>query len=218
MTSILARNKNLKPKEPKKTRADYAEDALYREVWEEVNNDKTMAFIKKYSNVLIGGALVLLILVTGAQIGLRTYRANKMAMATNYEVALEKVDANALASIGENGRGANADLAMFQSYLIDHDISKMEKLAEIGKTPEFRDLARLHVISVRGDEMGGDDVEKYLSPIANKKSPFYYTAMLTIAQKYVASGDKEKANVWLDKILSDSECPQEITMNAEMLK
>ena len=48
MASILERNKKLTQK--KKTRADYAEDALYREVWEEVNNEKTMAFVKKYSD------------------------------------------------------------------------------------------------------------------------------------------------------------------------
>ena len=43
MASILERNKNVKA--PKKTREDYAEDALYREVWEEVNNEKTQRFI-----------------------------------------------------------------------------------------------------------------------------------------------------------------------------
>ena len=44
MASILERNKKLKP--AKKTREEYAEDALYREVWEEVNNEKTQAFIR----------------------------------------------------------------------------------------------------------------------------------------------------------------------------
>ena len=49
MASILDRKKNMKPATPKKTREDYAEDALYREVWEDVNNEKTIAFFKKYS-------------------------------------------------------------------------------------------------------------------------------------------------------------------------
>ena len=44
MASILERNKKIAQK--KKTREEYAEDALYREVWEEVNNEKTMAFVK----------------------------------------------------------------------------------------------------------------------------------------------------------------------------
>ena len=41
MASILERNKNVKA--PKKTREDYAEDALYREVWEEVNRGNRTA-------------------------------------------------------------------------------------------------------------------------------------------------------------------------------
>ena len=215
---MLARKKNLKPAEPKKTREDYAEDALYREVWEDVNNEKTIAFFKKYYKYMIGTALALLIVVAGYQIGVRTYRANQMAMAVNYETALENADARALASIGENGRGANADLALFQSYMLDHDITKLEKLAEHGHTRDFRDLARMHIVGVRGDEMTGADVEKYLSGLNTKSSPFYYTSMLTIAQKYLASGDVENANKWLDKIINDADCPAEISGIAQTLK
>ena len=221
MASILDRKKNMKPATPKKTREDYAEDALYREVWEDVNNEKTIAFFKKYSKQMIGGVLAILIIVAGYQIGIRTYRANQMAMAVNYETALEKTDVNALASIGENGRGANADLAMFQSYALDKDnkdIKKLETLAEHGNTRDFRDLARLHIVGARGDEMTGRDVEKYLSELNTKSSPFYYTAILTIAQKYLSEGNTDAANKWLDKILSDDDCPAEITGVAQTLK
>ena len=221
MANILARKRNLKPTTPqKKTREDYAEDALYREVWEDVNNEKTIAFFKKYYKPMIGGALALLIIVAGYQIGVRTYHANQMAMASNYETALEKTDVNALASIGENGRGANADLALFQSYTLDKnkDIKKLEKLAEHGNTRDFRDLARLHIVAERGDEMSGSDVEKYLSGLNTKSSPFYYTAMLTIAQKYSAEGNTDATNKWLDKIISDKDCPAEISGAAQTLK
>lgn len=221
MASILDRKKNLKPAEPKKkTREDYAQDALYREVWEDVNNEKTIAFLKKYSKQMIGAALGILVLVAGYQIAIRTYHANQMAMAVNYETALEKTDVNALAQIGEHGRGANADLALFQSYTMDQekDIKKLEKLAEHGNTRDFRDLARLHVVGRNGDNMTANDVEKYLSPLNTKSSPFYYTAMLTIAQKYLASGDKDSADKWLDKILNDSDCPGEISGIAQTLK
>ncbi len=218
MASILQRKKNLKPAEPKKTREDYAQDALYREVWEDVNNEKTIAFFKKYSKQMIGGALALLIIVAGYQIGVRTYRANQMAMAVNYETALDRADARALASIGESGRGANADLALFQSYMIAPDVAKLEKLAENGKTRDLRDLARLHVVGINGDKMSGADVEKYLAELNTKSSPFYYTAMLTIAQKYLAENNPDAANKWLDKIISDDGCPAEISGVAQTLR
>ena len=216
MASILERNKNIKPK--KKTREEYAEDALYREVWEEVNNEKTQAFIKKYSRHMIAGALGILIIATGIQIGLRIHRENKIAVATNYETAVETLDANALAALSENASGATADLALFQSYLLDNDIKKLEKLAKDGNTCDFRDLAKLHIISEQGDNMTAKQVEEYLEPLNTKKSPFYYNSRLMIAKKYLSVGDTENANKWLDIIINDSETPNLISADAQALK
>ena len=217
MANMLQRNKDLKPKE-KKTREEYAQDALYREVWEEVNNDKTTEFVKKYYRQMLAAALVIMIAVTGIQIGIREYRARQIARAINYETAIENVDANALASIGENTSGATADLALFQAYLLSGDTTKIEKLATDGNTRDFRDLARLHVIGNRGDEMSGPDVEKYLSSLNTKSSPFYYTACLTIAQKYLSEDNRDAANKWLDKIINDKDAPASISGTAQMLR
>ncbi len=216
MATMLERNKKVKA--PQKTRQEYAEDALYREVWEDVNNEKTLQFIKKYSRHIIGVALVVLIIATGIQIGVRTYRANKIATATAYEMAVENTDANALAALADNASGATADLALFNAYMIDQDVAKIEKLAISGNTRDFRDLAKLHVIGIRGDEMSAADVEKYLSDLNTTDSPFYYTAMLTIAQKYLSSGDTESANKWLDKIINDPNAPAVVSGNAATLR
>ena len=220
MANILARKQNLKPATPKKTREDYAEDALYREVWEDVNNEKTIAFFKKYYKQMVGAALALLIVVAGYQMIVRARHANQMATAASYETAVEKADVKALAELGEKSSGANADLALFQAYNLDKDkdITKLEYLAEHGNTRDFRDLARLHVVGKKGDEMSAADVEKYLSSLTTKSSPFYYTAMLTIAEKYLASGDTQNANKWLEKIISDPDCPAEISGVAQTLK
>lgn len=217
MATILQRNKDLKPK-PKKTREEYAEDALYREVWEEVNNDKTTAFIKKYYRQMLAAAIAIMIAVTGVQIGIHSYHARQIARAVNYETAVENVDAVALAAIGQNTSGALADLALFQSYALTNDVEKIEKLAHDGNTRDFRDLAKLHVIGIRGDDMTGADVEKYLSDLNTKSSPFYYTACLTIAQKYLSEDNVDAANKWLDKIINDKDAPASISATAQMLK
>ena len=144
MATILERNKQIKA--PKKTRAEHMEDALYREVWEDVNNEKTLQFIKKYSKHIMVVVLLIMIAATSVQLGLRTYRANKIATATAYEMAIENMDANALAALADDTSGATADLALFQSYLLDKDVAKLEKLASDGNTRDFRDLARLHIV------------------------------------------------------------------------
>ncbi len=216
MASILERNKDLKIK--KKTREEYAEDALYREVWEEVNNEKTQAFIKKYSRHLIAGALVILIIVTGIQIGVQTYKSNKLATAVNYETAVENMDAKALERLADNSSGATADLALFQSYILEKDIAKLEKLANEGNSKDFRDLAKLHIVNIQGDDMTPQEVEDYLSDLDTKKSPFYYLSRLVVAQKYLSVGDSENANKWLDVILTDKQAPATISASAQLLK
>ena len=216
MANMLERNKKVKA--PQKTYQEHAQDALYREVWEDVNNEKTQQFLKKYGNYIIAGALCIMIVVTAIQIGVRSHRAAKMATAENYETAVENTDVNALVGIAKNTSGAMADLALFQAYTLDNDVAKLDDLVKSGKTREFRDLARLHIIGIRGDEMDAAAVEKFLAPMDTKSSPFYYTACLTIAQKYIASGERDSANRWLDKILDDKDAPAVIRADAEMLR
>ena len=216
MATMLERNKKVKT--PQKTRAEQMEDALYREVWEDVNNEKTMQFIKKYSKHIMIAAFVIMIIATGIQIGVRTHRANKIATATAYEMAIENADANALAALSDNASGATADLALFQAYLLDNDVNKLEKLANDGNTPDFRDLARLHVVGIRGDEMSADEMKKYLSGMDSKSSPFYYTARITLAQKYLTSGDTAAANKILDDLIADKNTPSTIAATAASLR
>lgn len=216
MANMLERNKKIKT--PQKTYQEHAQDALYREVWEDVNNEKTQEFLKKYGKYIIAVVLVIMIIVTAIQIGVRAHRAAKMSTAENYEVAIENTDVNALVGIAHNAGGATADLAMFNAYLLSKDVSKLDELVKNGNTREFRDLARMHIIGIRGDEMDADAVAKFLAPMDTKSSPFYYTACLTIAQKYIADGNRAVANKWLDKILNDNDAPAVIRADAEMLR
>lgn len=216
MANMLERNKNIKA--PKKTYAEHAEDALYREVWEEVNNEKTLRFIKKYSRHIMATAISILIVATAFQIGVRTYHANKIATAVAYETAVENVDANALAALASDASGATADLALFQSYVLDKDVAKLERLAKDGNTPDFRDLAKLHIVGIRGDQMSAVEVEKYLSDLNTKSSPFYYTSRLMVAQKYLADGNHDAANKWLDKIIDDKNAPSAVSGTAQTLR
>ena len=187
-------------------------------MWEEVNNEKTQAFIKKYSRQIIAGVLIVLIATTAIIIGVRTHRANKLAIAENYEMAVQKLDANLLASVAANTNGATADLALFQAYMFDNDIEKLERLANDGESRDFRDLARLHIVGLRGDDMTADEVADYLEPLNTKKSPYFYNAQLLVAQKYLADGNRAKANEYLDEIINDADAPAVVSATAQALR
>ena len=217
MTSILERNKNLKKPTPK-TREEYAEDALYREVWEDVNNEKTQQFLKKYWRYIVGAALGIMIIVSGIQLGVRMHYASKIATAQVYEEAYGNLDANALYNMAKDSSGATSDLALFQAYLIDKDVKKLEDLAKNGHTRDFKDLAIVHIASINGDKMNLTEFVKYLSPLDTKKSPYFYTSRLMVAQKYLANGDKENADKILDAIINDKDAPDAISVTAQTLK
>ena len=217
MTNMLERNKNKNIKQTK-TREEYAEDALYREVWEDVNNEKTQLFLKKYWRHIVGAVLGIMIVVCGIQIGTRMHNAAKMAVAQQYETALSNVDAGALANLSKNSSGATADLSLFQSYLIDKDVKKLEELEKNANTRDFRDLAKLHLVSIRGDKMSVVELEKYLESMNTKKSPFFYTARLIVAEKYLSENDKYKADVILDMIINDKDAPNSVSATAQMLR
>ena len=217
MTSILERNKNIK-KPVNKTYAEYAEDALYREVWEDVNNEKTQQFVKKYWKYIVGTVVAIMIVVSGVQFGIQRHRASKMAEAVVYETALNNVDAGALANIAKNSKGATSDLALFHSYLIDKDVKKLEQLVETGYTRDFKDLAKLHIAAIKGDKMEVGEFVKFLASMDTKKSPFYYTARLMVAEKYLAAGDKVSADKILNVIINDADAPKAIAAHAQMLR
>ena len=217
MANILERNKNIK-QPAKKTREEYAEDALYREVWEDVNNEKTQQFLKKYWRYIVAAILGIMIIVCSIQLIHRMYWAAKTARAQVYEEAIVLNDAGALANLSNDTSGATSDLAMFKSYLIDKDITKLEQLAKNGHTRDFKDLAKIHIATINGDKMSAQEFDKYLSSTDTKKSPFYYTSRLMVAQKYLASGDKETSDKILNKIIDDKDTPASISATAQTLR
>ena len=63
-----------------------------------------------------------------------------------------------------------------------------------------------------------DEMKKYLSGMDSKSSPFYYTARITLAQKYLTSGDTAAANKILDDLIADKNTPSTIAATAASLR
>ncbi len=227
MANMLSHNKNIKP--TKKTMEEHAEDALYREITEEVHAEKVYNFVKKHMRAFIAGAIMAVILVVAFQL-YRNYRANSAsAQAKIFESAIvmsangDMAGADAeFARAAAKSSGGMGDLALWESAMMDlrtgKGIVKLEKLAADGSTRDFRDLALIRLSTIRGDSMSAEEFEKFLSPVLTQKSPFYYTGMLLVAQKYVSTGDKDSANKWLNKIVSDKQTPSIIIAMAESLR
>lgn len=219
MANILERN--IKTKIIKKEKEDFAENALYREVWEDVNNEKTILFLKRYYKYILVLVSILLIGIISIQ-SLHYYKLRQLnRIATIYENAILKGDLETLANITKN-KNSISDIASFQSILIEKNKEKividLEKIAKNGNSRDYKDLAKSYIAYIKGDSITGKELEKFLSSIITKKSPYYYSAMLLIAQKYAYENNDKKKNFYLDKILNDKNTPAIISANIEILK
>ena len=212
---------------PRKTKDDYAENALYREVWEEVYAQKAYDFVRRHMRVLIAAAIAVLVIAAGAVTVRQINRSHASELANNYESAMNMQPAlarEALTRLAKKANGGMGDLALFRAYQLAQSggdradaLAKLERLAVDGATRDFRDLALLQLAQLKGDAMTGADFQKMLAPLLTKRSPFYFFGLLTAAQKYLAEGNRDDARPLLRKITSDASAPASISAIAEML-
>ena len=87
MANMLSRNKNLKP--AKKTQEDHTEDALYREISEEVHAEKLYSFVKKHLRLVIAGAILIVIAAIGTQLYLHQRNVARDTGARLFRVRIE---------------------------------------------------------------------------------------------------------------------------------
>lgn len=219
MANIL--NRNIKTKIIKKEKEDFAENALYREVWEDVNNEKTMIFLKKYYKYILILVTIILLSIISFQLSYN-YKLRKLnKIATIYENALAQGDLQTLSSIISN-KTSISDIASFQSIIIEQNkekqIIELEKIVKNGKSKDYKDLAKLQIAYIKADSLTGKELEKFLSNLTTKKSPYYYSALLIIAQKYSYENNDKKKNFYLDKIINDKDTPAVISISAETLR
>ncbi len=218
-------------KKVKKSIAEHQEDALYREIWEEVHAQKTYDFVKKHAKLLIGLAAFILLLAIGNQLlnHYKTENAKKDALA--FESAMVTVaDRQAdsaqimLKKLGNKSSSGMGDIAMYQSAMLylekgqkDAAMDQLQKLAKHGNTRDFTHLATIRLALLKADSMSGSALEKFLSPTLSRRSPFYYTSMMLVSAKYVSEDNNVKAEAWLKKIVNDDDAPKIISAHAETM-
>ncbi|MDR3208405.1 MAG: tetratricopeptide repeat protein [Rickettsiales bacterium] len=211
----------------RKTLEEHSEDALYREVWEEVHMQRLYDFIRHNAKYIIAAALLFVVFAAGLVMVRSIRRGNAMETAANYESALDmnpELSREALSRLAKTATGGMGDLALFRAYQMAlgagdraDATAKLEKLAEDGSTRDFRDLALVQLAQLKADGMSADDFQKMLAPLLTKRSPFYYTGLLFVAEKYLSENKSGEARQFIKKITSEPNAPASIAAAAEML-
>ena len=204
---------------------------IFQEVDEEVRRDKAAEFWKKYQNLIIGAA-VLIVLATA---GYRLYENRRLAAEqaagaafqqalaldrdgkdAEAEAALAKLAADAprgyqtLARLFEAAIKAKADpkgaLPAYDALAADASIGAL-----------FQDAARLRAALLRLDAGEAAAAKPALEALAGSGGVYRHTARLALGVIALNAGDYDGAGKWLDLVAADAEAPDTEKRSAESL-
>jgi len=204
---------------------------IFQEVDEEVRRDKAAEFWKKYQNLIIGAA-VLVVLATA---GYRYYEDRRLAAAQAAGAAFQQ----ALA-LDRDGKGGEAEAAMaklaadapggYRTLARLADAAFMAKsdpkgalaaydalAADASIGPLFKDAARLRAALLRLDAGEVDAAKPALEALAGSGGAYRHTARLALGVVALIAGDYDGAGQWLDRVVADEEAPDAERHDAESL-
>jgi len=202
---------------------------IFREVDEEVRRDQALEFWKKYQNLIIGAAL----LIVAGTAGWRVYdhfrqRAAEEAGARFEAASILARDGKAseaiagwnamikdspqgyvllarLRAAGEVGQGdANAGAAAFDAIANDASVA-----------PLFRDVAKIRAAMLKVDTGAPAEVEARLKPLAEAGQPMRNLARELLGVAALKRNDMEAAARWFDMIVIDSQASADARARAE---
>lgn len=204
---------------------------IFREVDEEVRRDQAAQIWKRYQNLFIGIA----VLVVAATAGWRLYDHYRLKQAeeagAKYEAAL---------ALARDGKAPEAEGAFQQiartgpkGYVV---LARMREAAELSSAdpdravkaydaiaadgsidPLFQDVARLRAALLRLDEADEKEIQNRLGPMTANDNPFRFSAREALAIAALKHDDFDVAGRQLDTIVIDPQAPPTMRQRAEAL-
>ncbi|HEX2841436.1 tetratricopeptide repeat protein [Hyphomicrobium sp.] len=193
-------------------------DALFREVEEELRREKFQKLWERYGTYFIILAVALIALVAGAKLWESQRIANANAAGAEFEAATALMNSGkteeaakafqALSASGPKGYAALASLSEAGAYLkmdkAAEALSVFDKLASDSSTePMLANYARLQGASLRLGEADFTEMQNRLKPLTGDDSPWRFTARELLGTAAVKAGKLDEARTTLAPLLAD---------------
>ncbi len=191
---------------------------IFQEVDEEVRRDKAAEFWKKYQNLILAGAVLIVL----ASAGFRYWQYEKdkaeQAAGDQFQAAIAAYEAGKLneangglaklAADGPRGYRILAQMAETGAKAASNApaaISSFDAIAgDASVDPLFRDAARLRAALLRLDQPNEEQAgAAALTSLAGGDGPFRRLALLTLGAAALGRGDYDGAGKELDLVLGD---------------
>lgn len=214
-------NKKENNKSYKEQRQEHEQDALFREVWEDVSQQKVEDFFKKHWKYM----LVLVVLILGSVIGHGYYLKYKnkemLKEAAEFDKAMD-LYANGnvnkaqddLKVLYENADYGYRDVAysnLYNIYLGQKKsaaaIAVLDAMSKKGYSDAFKDEAKIKKVYLTIDSIKTDEARKILETLIDDKSPFMYSAKILLGFVYGRDKDYKNAYKYFEEVSNDDNAP-----------
>lgn len=214
--------------------AEPNDEALMREIDEELRQDQFKKLWDMYGNYIVGVALSVVIVVAGYQ-GWQTYDKSRKAEATDRLIGavqlIESGDSEAALGILTEIENQNVDgiamLAAFRKAAVlgdqgDHSsaASAFKAIAaDSGIPTRYQDLATILAAGqeLEADKSNADAVISALAPITQPTHNLRHSAREVSAAAALAAGRKDEAREFLQAIALDAQAPNGLRSRAQEL-
>ncbi|HZZ61726.1 MAG TPA: tetratricopeptide repeat protein [Roseiarcus sp.] len=194
---------------------------IFQEVDEEVRRDKAAEFWKKYQNLIIGVAVLIVLAAAGFRYWQYEKEKAEQAAGDRFQAAIAAIEA------GKPDAAKNGDLAKLAAdapggYRVlaqmteaggkaaanpQASIAAFDAIAgNASVDPLFRDAARLRAALLRLDQPNDEQAgAAALTSLAGGEGPYRLVARLTLGAVAISRGDYNEAGKQLDLVLGDPE-------------
>ena len=211
---------------------DAATELLIREVDEDLRQENLEKLWKKYGNLLIGGAVAVVLAVAGSQAWHSWKHKQALQASMRYSDAMQMLDKNDKAKGSEALEKLSADAPDGYRLLSEMKLAQMKAvggdiagaIAAYGKVASdssvaeiYRTMAVLKAAYLRLESGDVAGLEAEMTPLAQESSPWRHSAREVLALLELKAGHIDKAQEWLRKVADDVAAPAGIRGRAAEL-
>ncbi len=203
---------------------------IFREVEEEVRQERLQKWWKKYGDYVIAGVSVIAITVGGYKLWQHYEMQQQLKASSEYQSAIQ------LAQTGQNEQAAQAFAQIAKhapgGYALVAQLSRADMLAATGRRTEavaiymdvaqkensgLGDLARIRAAWAQADILSTDDLKKLLAPLTQSESPWRFMALEILAYRDFHDGLTKKAQQEYESLAAAKDAPSGLRQRAQAM-
>lgn len=215
-------------------REDAAQDALFREVDEDLRHEQMARVWKKYGGIVVAAALAIVIAVAGYQGWQAWERSTREDAAARFQAAMQALSAgqqetalDQFSQLAEDaGTGYGPVAALRRATLLAEQgdtagaIAAFRAVAANGSAdPAFRNLATVLAVlhALEGGAESADALIAELQPLTDPANAFRFSALELTALLTLRQGDEARARELYTQLAGEAGAPSGVRTRAQQM-